>query len=366
MIINGREILMPKSSTIDDAISFAEAVLAADPKKGFRVEHAYKYFSGASNKNHLIDASKENQVIFTGPGKARVIEILDSNLDKRSGLFPQHNSVGIFPEQFEINPSQKLSRFQGLSTANLLEDKGFFNTTAILTKKKLSLIQNQFANLSPLCFEEMMCISSDAKQRDFNVWACCDDNGEIIIAYMNPYLEVVQFFQSYRLNESGQIIDVKHVVCETGIPIVLNQTMIDCYGNHRNIAHVGVTGSKVNSFYNSLERFDDGSLVWTSSDYKFGKNETGSAVLLDDGSIKLLEGSNLELAQFSARNLGAEAIDPKTLKWKGEYSIEGCISEDEDKYITRREYKAQVRKKVNQIIDGACIPGLSPIFLINI
>jgi hypothetical protein len=341
-------------------------VLAADPKKGFEVEHDHKYFSNKASKNELIDESKDNQVIYTGPGQARVIELVDlGNQDQRAGLFPQHNSVGDFPEDFAINPSLQLNKYQGLSTSQLLEDNGFFEDKATMTKKKLSQIQNQFANLSPLCFEEMMCISSDAKQRDFNVWAKFDDN-ETTVAYINPNLEIVQFFQTYIKDEFGQIVDVRHVVCETGMPIVINQTMIDEFGNHRNIAHVGVTGSKKNSFYNSLERFDDGSLVWTSSDFKFGRNLTGSAVIRDDGSIELLEGSDLQMAEFSARNLGAEAIDPKTLKWKGKYSKEGCIREEDDKYVTRREYKAQVRTKVNQIIDGACIPGLTPIFTVNI
>jgi hypothetical protein len=357
---------MSKSSVIDDAISFAEAVLNADPKKGFKVEHDHKYFSSPKNKNHLIDESKDTQVIYTGPGQARSIEMVDLNKDPRAGLFPQHNSVGSFPEDFQINASLKLSDFQGLSTEQLLEEKGFYKDTATLTKKKLSIIQNQFANLSPLCFEEMMCIQSDAKQRDFDVWTRHNEDGEIVIAYLNPNLEIVQFFQSYKIDDYGDVYDVKHVVCETGIPIVVNQTFIDKFGNHRNVAHVGVTGSKKNSFYNSLERFDDGSLVWTSSDFKFGREATGSAVLLDDGSIKLLEGSDMEMAEFSARNLGAEAIDPKTLKWKGKYSAEGCIAEVDDKYVTRREYKAQVRNKVDQIIDGACIPGLVPIFKVNI
>ena len=356
---------MSKSSTIDEASSFAEAVLAADPKKGFRVEHDHKYFSSKGNKNPLIDEQKENQVIFTGPGQARVIELVDVTAqDPRSGLFPQHNSVGEFPEYLEINPSLKLSEFQGLSTVELLEEKGFLKSSSVFTKKKLSAIQNQFANLSPQCFEEMMCISSDIKQRDFDVWIKQEDN-ETVVAYLNPNLEIVQFFQTYKTDDYGQMIEVTHVVCETGMPIVVNQTIVDEFGNHRNIAHVGVTGSKKNSFYNSLERFDDGSLVWTSSDYKFGRNLTGSAVLLDDGSIHLLEGSDMQMAEFSARNLGAEAIDSQTLKWKGEYSAEGCIREEDDKYVTRREYKAQVRKKVNQIIDGACIPGLTPIFTVN-
>ena len=93
---------MSKTSTIDEAISFAEAVLAADPKKGFRVEHDHKYFKAKGSKNPLIDEAKDTQVIYTGPGQARVIEMVDPNQgETRSGLYPQHNSAGEFPDKFD-------------------------------------------------------------------------------------------------------------------------------------------------------------------------------------------------------------------------------------------------------------------------
>ncbi len=357
---------MGKSTLVDDAINFAEAVLAADPKNGFEVKHFHKYFDVKGSRTPLIDENRKNQIIYTGPGKARVIEIKDAELDPRVGLFPQHNSIGDFPENFEIIPSLKLDLFQNLSTVEQLEQNGFYSDNAVLTKKKIARVQEQFANLSPQCFEGMMCLHQSDGQRDFAVWVYVRDDGEVVVAYINPELEVTQFFQSYKMDDYGQVYDVKHVVCEMGMPVVINQTVIDKYDNIRNIAHVGVTGSKKHSYYNSLERYDDGSLVWTSSDYKNGKNNTGSAVLFDDGSISLLDGSDKHLAKCSARNLGAEAIDEKTSKWKGEYSAEGCVCEVEDIFVVRRDYKAQVRKQVGQIVDGACIPGLTPIFFINI
>ena len=359
--------MMAKATiNIDEAINFAEAVLASDPKKGFKVEHVHKYFSGKGNKNPLLDEELEHRIVYSAPGQALSLEVKDLYRDSaRAGLYPQHNSAGEFPDMLEIIPSLQLNNFVGLSTPELLETSGFVKTNATLTKKKVSQIQAQFANLSPICFEEMMCINLNDTQRDFEVYANYVDD-EIIVAYLNPKLQITQFFQSYKLDGLGEIYDVKHVVCEAGLPIVINQTIKDCYGNLRNIAHVGVTGSKKNNYFNSLERFDDNSFIWTSSDYKYGRNLTGSAVLFDDGRIELIDGSDHTMSEVSARNLGAEAINPKTLKWKGKFSHDGCIAEEFDKYVVRREYKAKVRTQVNQIIDGACIPGFDPIFKVNI
>lgn len=303
---------MSKSSTVDEALSFAEAVLNLDPKKGFQVRHKFNYF--ASHRSKQAKNIDDTQVIYMKPGQARSIEFKDACKDSRAGIYPQHNSIGSFPENLFINPSSNLFKFQGLSTVLALEENDFIEGSAVLTQKKLSQIQNQFANLSSLCFEEMMCLSSESKQRDFKVWYKFVED-EIIVAYINPNLEIVQFFQSYKLNNKAEVIDVKHIVCETGMPLVINQSFIDEYGNTRNIAHVGITGSKKNSFYNSLERFDDGSLVWTSTDYKSSQAKTGSAVLYDDGHIELLEGSDSLMAEFSARNLGAEGVDAKTMSW---------------------------------------------------
>jgi len=356
---------MSELSSIDEAIEFAEAVLNADPKNGFKVEHFQKYFSDSNKKKDLLDPNKNNRIVYAKPGQALSVEVVCSE-DVRAGIFPQHNSQGDFPEELELNPSLKLDLYENLINTDLLEENDFFKVTVSLTQKRTAQIYDQFSHLSPVCFEEMMSFDVDSKQRDFDVYVKEAEDGFVHIAHLNRHFGFTQFFQSFKLNDYGEIIDLRHVVCEAGVPIVINQSFIDAYDNLRSVAHVGITGSKKNSFYNSLERFDDGSLIWTSSDFKQGKNLTGSAVLFEDGRIVLIKGSDQQLAQFSARNLGAEAINPKNLKWKGRFSKEGCISLYEDSYAMRREYKMQVKHKVNQIIDGACIPGFMPIFKVNV
>jgi len=116
------------------------------------------------------------------------------------------------------------------------------------------------------------------------------------------------------------------------------------------------------AFQNSLERLDDGTIIWTSSDFKDGQKLNGAAILRENGHVILLEDGDKTMAEFSARNLGAEGINAKTLAWTGNYSADACLAETEDKYIVRTEYKEAVRKQVYQIVDGACIPGPEPIF----
>jgi hypothetical protein len=259
-----------------------------------------------------------------------------------------------------------------------LQENDFEEQNTVLTKKKLSKISNQFANLSSECFLQMMCLHDTKDKRDFKVWVKRGPIGfftdpnvshqkkiegeEIVIAYINQNRGTIQFIQTITRNIYGDIIDLKHVVYELGIPIVINQSTFDKFGNLRNIAHVGVTGSSQNGFINSLERFDDGSVIWTSSESVKGKYVSGSAALKPDGAVILLSGGENRMSEFSARNLGAEGIHPRTLSWSGKYSSDACLSEIEDKFIVRREYKSAVRKQVYQIIDGACIPGPDPIF----
>lgn len=356
---------MVNSATINETISFAEQVLAADPGKAFRVEHKYNYFREKPRLRKNLRDDIPTQVLYTGPGQARIIEVKLPQNDPRAGNFPQHNSPGDFSESIEIIESITLEKFQRLHTIECLIEAGFEEENAIVTKKRIAKIANQFANLSTTCFRGMMCISANDDRRDYPVWVRRDEDGEVVIAYINPEQELIQFIQTIKYDEIDEIIDLKHVVFDAGIPIVINQSCYDCYGNLRNIAHVGITGSKSNSFYNSLERYDDGTLVWTTSDYKNGEKRTGAAALKDNGEVILLEGSDREMAEFSARNLGAEGINLKTSRWTGSFSAAACIPEKDDKFIIRREYKTAVRKQVNKIIDGACIPGPEPIFMIR-
>ncbi len=355
---------MSQSAIIDDAIKLAQEVLDTAPGQALNIKHNFNYLSKTSKSNKNKNLPSQSRIVYASPGQARLLELKVPPRDQRVGRFPQHNTPGAFQTGIQVLASLTLDKYRDLHSVFSLEEAGFKPHKATLTKKKIANLANQFAHLSSECFKEMLCLQSEVEKRDFDVWVR-EVEGEIMIAYINPHNFLIQFMQSVFLDESGAVCDLRHVVYETSIPLVINQTCIDKDGRTRNIAHVGVTGSTSNSFVNSLERFDDGTIMWTTSDFKFGKNVVGSAVLKDDGEVILLPGLNKELTEFSARNLGAEGIDTKTQSWIGKFSPEACVPESHDKYIVRREYKTSVRKQVNQIVDGACIPGLTPIFPIS-
>lgn len=364
---------------IDKSIDMAQAILEAAPGEMLRIKHFHNYFSKqqrSSGKERTDEQNENEQVIFTNPGQARSVELRLAPMDPRVGIHPQHNTPGFYRTKLETIPSLTLDDYQNIHTVDCLEEAGFVHKVASLTRKHIDGVAYQFANLSSRCFRDMMCLVEESK-RDFDVWLkypeehkeFVEHNGkqipincDIDIAYINPRLELIQFIQTVRYNKDLKIVDLRHVIFEAGMPLVANQSCFDCYGNLRNIAHVGVTGSVSNSFQNSLERFDDGTIVWTSSDYKDGKKLTGAAVLRDNGQVILLKDGDKTLSEYSGRNLGAEGINPRTLAWTGAFSCDGALPESEDKYIVRTEYKEAVRKQVYQIVDGACIPGPQPIF----
>ena len=371
---------MSQSPTLEQSIEFAKQVLSAKPGEVVNVGHSFNYFNRhrRSLKNSSEKQKAPEKVIYTNPGQARSLQLYQKAFEYRAGNIPQHNSCGDFHNNLEVLPSISLDVFSNLHTVTNLIDNEFEEQNAVLTKKKIAKIGQQFANLSPECFLQMMCLHDTKDKRDFRIWVKRGPVGfftepnishqksiegeEIIVAYINQNRGTIQFIQSITRNVYGDIIDLKHVVFELGIPIVINQSTFDKFGNLRNIAHVGVTGSAQNGFINSLERFDDGTVIWTSSDCQNGIYCTGSSALKMDGQVVLLDGGNKRMSEFSARNLGAEGIHPRTLSWSGKYSPEACVPEVEDKFIVRREYKSAVRKQVYQIIDGACIPGPEPIF----
>jgi hypothetical protein len=371
---------LSQSYTLEQSIEFARQVLEAKPGEVVNVGHQFNYFNRHSRsfKNSEEKKQAPEKVIYTNPGQARSLQLYQKAFEYRIGNIPQHNSQGDFHLDLEILPSISFDNYSNLHTQIDLLDNDFEEQTAVLTKKKLAKIGQQFANLSPECFLQMMCLHDCKDKRDFKVWVKRGPIGffsnlnishqkslegqETVIAYINQNRGSIQFIQTISRNIYGDIIDLKHIVYELGIPIVINQSTFDKFGNLRNIAHVGVTGSAQNGFINSLERFDDGTVIWTSSVESQGNYLTGSAALTTTGEIILLNDGDKRMTEFSARNLGAEGIHPRTLSWTGKYSPEACLPETEDKFIVRREYKAAVRKQVYQIIDGACIPGPEPIF----
>ncbi len=381
---------MTDSATIQETIDYAKLILEGvklidyDEKKLAKeithISHSFNYFNKNISRPHFKertdnDVEKEH-IIYTGPGKAMPVELRLMPRDPRAGVYPQHNSPGFFRKKIEVLPSLILDDYKNIHTAICLEEAGYIPKTARLTKKHLKKVAEQFANLSPRCFRDMMCLYKE-DTRDFSAWIRIPPNHQewiehygkqlpincdVNVAFVNPRLQLIQYMQTMRYNEQAEIVDMKHVVFEAGLPLVINQSKFDKFGNLRNIAHVGMTGSNSNSFQNSLERFDDGTVVWTSSNFKNGLALTGSAALKDNGEVIIIEGGNKIMAEFSARNLGAEGINPKTLAWTDKFSADACIAEKDDKFIVRREYKQAVRKQVYQIVDGACIPGPEPIF----
>jgi len=371
---------LSQSPTLEQSIEFARQVLAAKPGEVVNVGHSFNYFN--RHKRSFKDTPDKKQapekVIYTNPGQARSLQLYQKAFEYRAGNIPQHNSYGDFHSNLEVLPSISLEVFSNLHTITNLMDNEFEEQNAVLTKKKIAKIGQQFANLSPECFLQMMCLHDSKDKRDFKIWVKRGHVGfftqpnishqkhlegeELIVAYINQNRGTIQFIQSITRNAYGDIIDLKHVVYELGIPIVINQSTFDKFGNLRNIAHVGVTGSAQNGFINSLERFDDGTVIWTSSDLQNGNYITGSSALKMDGQVVLLDGGDKRMSEFSARNLGAEGIHPRTLSWSGKFAPDACVPEIEDKFIVRREYKSAVRNQVYQIIDGACIPGPEPIF----
>jgi hypothetical protein len=373
---------LSQSPTLEESIAFARQVLAAKPGEVVNVGHTFNYFNRKLRnfpKSQQIKKQSPEKIIYTNPGQARSLELYQKLQDYRAGNFPQHNSHGDFHTNLEVLPSISLEVYSDLHTVNNLLEYEFEEQQAVLTKKKIAKIGKQFANLSSECFMQMMCLHDVKDKRDFNVWVKrgpigffsdpnishqnSQEGEEVVIAYINQARGLIQFIQTITRNIYGDIIDLKHIVYELGIPIVINQSTFDKFGNLRNIAHVGITGNAQNGFINSLERFDDGTVLWTSSE-KDSQDIylTGSAALKFDGEVVLVDGGDRRMSEFSARNLGAEGIHPRTLSWTGRYSPEGCLKEVDDKFIVRREYKSAVRKQVYQIVDGACIPGPEPIF----
>ncbi len=378
---------MTDAATIQETIEFAQSVLNADArskakleKETINISHSFNYFNRNISRAHFKERTESNtqreQIIYTAPGQARSLELKLMQSDPRAGVYPQHNSPGFFTKRLEVIPSLLLDDYKNIHTAICLGEAGYIPKTARLTKKHLEKVAKQFANLSPRCFRDMMCLYKE-DTRDFSAWIKIPKdhqewieldgkqlpiNCDINVAFVNPRLQLIQYMQTMRYNEQAKIVDMKHVVFEAGLPLVINQSKFDIYGNLRNIAHVGMTGSNSNSFQNSLERFDDGTVVWTSSDFKSEKVLTGSAALKDNGEVIIIDGGDQTMAEFSARNLGAEGINPTTLAWTNRFSPDACIAEKDDKFIVRREYKQAVRKQVYQIVDGACIPGPEPIF----
>jgi hypothetical protein len=247
-----------------------------------------------------------------------------------------------------------------------LERMGFTKSTTAMTRKRLYQVAKQFSHMNLEAFKQMVCVYDD-KQRDYEIYVrrkagdiFSKTPSETAIAIFNPNLGFLQFMQILEKDLAGNVTNLKHIVFEAGDPIVINESRLDQFGKLRQIAHVGDWGGK-SEYLNSVERFDDGSILWTLTEQNAARN-SASAALKEDGQIVILKNLDSSLHQVVARNLGSEGIDANTGRWTGRFDPAAMRPEYEDKYILRREYKDSIRKQVYQIIDGAAIPGLLPIF----
>ncbi len=310
----------------------------------------------------------QNQIIYSSPGKARSVELVMKDRDLRAGIYPQHNSQGFFSQDIEQLESLSFNEYKGILSPTDLEFRGFKKQTACMTQKRFYKLASQFAHMSTEAFKQMTCVY-DTKQRDYDVYVRTSEvpgltwtktQYETAIAVFNPHFNTLQFVQILQKDVVGKVFNLKHIVFDAGEPIVVNEARLDQFGKLRQIAHVGDWGGK-SEYLNSVERFDDGAILWTVTE-QTQNPASASAALREDGRIEILKYRESELHYSVARNLGAEGIDGATGKWTGCYDPEAAKSEFEDKFILRRDYKASIRKQVYQIVDGAALPGLVPIF----
>lgn len=365
-------------TTVDRAVDFARGVLEEVSKREVKLAHSFNYmngFKGSGRKafrerDEKLNAPVQNQIIYTTPGKARNLEVVQLYKETRAGVYPQHNSEGGFSHDIEQLPSISFAHYESLLTKNDLLESGFKETQASITKKHFYKLVHQFEHMKLDAFAHMVGIDKELKQRDYDIWLKTveqDDSTasrmqtQTELAFLSEEYEFLQFVQIVTRDLGGSVSNLKHVVFDAGAPIVINESRIDEYGRMRQIAHVGDWGGQ-SEYLNSVERFDDGSIVWTLTEQRKKYPRSASAVLLPDGSIETLKKRDNDLYQAAARNLGAEGINPRTGKWTGRYDKKACCPETRDKYVMRNEYKENIRKQVYQIIDGAAIPGLLPVF----
>lgn len=349
-----------------------------------KLQHRHHYFGGPySYKNSTkvpaekkinSDNSKE-LVLMTRPGRISRVSISLPEEDARAGVFPQHNTmfhfsenevdydedehmpVSISAEDYENNleliTAKDLKPYEHLKDVVSLKEAGFEKRICSMTKQRLVKIQAQFSHLSDFAFNQMLDITRPDK-RDFTVWyKIIVKKSTVIIAYPCEKTKFTNFVQLIHYDKNKRIDGIKHCVFDNGEPLVINETLIDKFKNLRQIAHLGIKGES--QFLNSVERFDDGTVSWIIHD-----GETaGAACLLTSGKVVFVESKLNSSTELAARNLGAEACVDGA--WTGKFDIKAC---HEIGGTLQESFKTKVRKQISNIVDGASIPGLDPIFWI--
>jgi hypothetical protein len=305
---------------------------------------------------------------MTKPGIAAKVTITMREEDDRAGNFPQHNTViksvqedeDEFVEQdysqnLELLPAKTFEAYSHLTNTKQLKSSGFEKRVCSMTKNRLDKIQAQFSHLSTYAFNQMLDIKQPDK-RDFTVWfKIIEKNKQVIIAYPNEKEKTTNFIQVIQYDEKENILGIRHCTFAENVPLVINETTIDKFNNLRQIAHLGAKGSS--DYLNAVERFDDGSVAWIITQ----KGVSGSAVLKTSGEIIILENIFNESTKIAIKNLGGEKVENGN--WLGEVDLEACKTNSNP---LQEAYKDKVRTQISQIIDGATIPGLDPIFWIRL
>lgn len=346
----------------DPKQSEEEKKLAPAPEVS--LEHRHNYVGGAfayknsSQRGVMLDPENfQETVMMIGRGKARPVRIAVAPEDTRAGAYPQHNSPQEFREDLQIIESKSLDPYERMIDVPTLESMGYKHKIIPTTKDRLLKIHSQFAHLSKFAFNQMMGIANPDK-RDFDVWyKHIEKANQLLVAYPYKKTGVTVFVQVISFAQNMQdILAIKHASFDEGKPVVVNETLVDQYNNIRQLAHLGVKGAS--TAYNSVERFDDGTVTWTVTFKNPDKSKTtGVAALKTDGEIVLLQKELNPALELAARNLGAEAVINDA--WAGKFSPEACQVECHE---LQKAFKDKVRKQIGQIVDGANIPGLIPIF----
>jgi hypothetical protein len=351
-----------------------------------RLRHEHKYFGGPYSyknsskisKDKKISVNPENShemVLMTRPGQISRISIAFDELDERAGQYPQHNTIFHFDENnenydedeympsdikeddyetcLELVDAKDLSPYTHLKDVPSLKKAGFEKRICSMTKARLSKIEAQFSHLSQFAFNQMLDITRPDK-RDFTVWyKIIAKKSTVLIAYPCEKTKFTNFVQVIHYDKNKRIDAIKHCTFDSGEPLVINETLIDKFKNVRQIAHLGTKGGS--KFLNSVERFDDGTVSWIINDGE----TSGAACLLTNGKIVFVESKLNSSTELAARNLGAEKVVDG--EWLAEFDVKACLDMGNSLQET---FKGKVRSQISNIVDGASIPGLDPIFWI--
>jgi len=334
------------------------------------LEHKHNYVGGnfayknSSKKGKRLDPGNLKElVLMTRPGQASKMSIALPEEDLRAGTFPQHNTnfknqdedeitnTESYVKSLELISSRTLDPYAHLSNVPNLIKAGFEKRVCSMTKSRLDKIKEQFSHLSDFAFNQMLDIPRPDK-RDFNVYyKIIKKVNQVIIAYLADKTKQTNLVQIIQYDAETRVKGIKHCTFDNGEPLVINETLVDEYGNLRQIAHLGTKGNS--PYFNSVERYDDGTVSWIISHGKI----TGAAILDPKGKIGFIQDEMNPATALAARNLGAEGVVDG--EWTGKFSREACTGESSP---IQEAFKTKVRKQINQIIDGASIPGLDPIF----